>query len=358
MTVRATDSGGLTFDRSFLLTVRDVNEAPVATADQFNGLQLDDIIAGGLGIIANDSDVDGDVLTAMLVSGPTHGSLILQSDGTFVYTSNPDFYGEDVFAYYVSDGLLNSGVVSVKLVVQQTVTNTGTPTPPPVISVINTGGDDVSGDEDPIDIPGSGAAGTGDPNTPTVPSAPSDNQSQSAAGDNPDLMPSGPSQSTARILEQTGSEFCISVFLVDVPEQHTETSDHRTGLRTSDEATSSRVQTGSDFLFSTILTNTPLFSGLDFNLEDKHIQQHQQRQEQRQEIIEKVVVGTTAAVSTSVSVGYVVWVLRGGSLLTTFLSSMPAWQAFDPLPVLESFEDEDDLMDEESLAEMVSGEKS
>ena len=70
--------------------------------------------------------------------------------------------------------------------------------------------------------------------------------------------------------------------------------------------------------------------------------------------MEKVVVGSTAAVSTTVSVGYVVWMLRGGSLLTTFLSSLPAWQAFDPLPVLESF-DEDAEGDGESLQSLVSG---
>jgi len=34
------------------------------------------------------------------------------------------------------------------------------------------------------------------------------------------------------------------------------------------------------------------------------------------------------------SAGFVAWLLHGGSLLASFLVSMPAWRHFDPLPVL------------------------
>jgi hypothetical protein len=37
-------------------------------------------------------------------------------------------------------------------------------------------------------------------------------------------------------------------------------------------------------------------------------------------------------------VGYVVYSLRGGALLLTFLTSMPLWRTLDPLPVLEASE--------------------
>jgi hypothetical protein len=39
-------------------------------------------------------------------------------------------------------------------------------------------------------------------------------------------------------------------------------------------------------------------------------------------------------VTGGVSVGYVVWLLRGGFLLGSLLSSLPAWHVIDPLPVL------------------------
>src|SRR5439155_18259389 len=45
------------------------------------------------GVLANDTDVDtGDLLTAALVSGPAHGTLTLNSDGSLRYTPNPDFF--------------------------------------------------------------------------------------------------------------------------------------------------------------------------------------------------------------------------------------------------------------------------
>jgi hypothetical protein len=46
------------------------------------------------------------------------------------------------------------------------------------------------------------------------------------------------------------------------------------------------------------------------------------------------VVASTIAVSTGLSVGYVLWLVRGGLLLSSVLSALPAWQVVDPLPVL------------------------
>ena len=48
-------------------------------------------------------------------------------------------------------------------------------------------------------------------------------------------------------------------------------------------------------------------------------------------------VGRVASFSgIALSVGFVAWILRGGSLLASFLVSMPAWRHFDPMPVLGS----------------------
>ncbi|MBN1765387.1 MAG: hypothetical protein JW860_09035, partial [Sedimentisphaerales bacterium] len=54
--------------------------------------------------------------------------------------------------------------------------------------------------------------------------------------------------------------------------------------------------------------------------------------------IEAVTVGTVSSVSGALSVGYAVWALRGGSLLASVLSSMPAWRLLDPLPVLDNWD--------------------
>jgi hypothetical protein len=56
-------------------------------------------------------------------------------------------------------------------------------------------------------------------------------------------------------------------------------------------------------------------------------------------------VGSAIATSVGLSAGYVVWMLKGGSLLASVLSSLPAWQLADPLAILvgtKEDEDEDD----------------
>ena len=58
-------------------------------------------------MLANDTDADGDPLTATLVSGPANGTLTLNADGSFVYTPNANFNGTDTFTYSVSDGTLD-----------------------------------------------------------------------------------------------------------------------------------------------------------------------------------------------------------------------------------------------------------
>lgn len=50
--------------------------------------------------------------------------------------------------------------------------------------------------------------------------------------------------------------------------------------------------------------------------------------------IKHVAIGSGVVVTSGLSVGYVAWLVRGGVLLGTALSSLPAWQFIDPLPIL------------------------
>jgi uncharacterized delta-60 repeat protein len=70
-----------------------------------------------LGVLANDSDPDGQAITAVLVNGPSHGSLTLNSDGTFGYKPNEDFVGTDSFTYVANDGTLNSNTATATITV-------------------------------------------------------------------------------------------------------------------------------------------------------------------------------------------------------------------------------------------------
>src|SRR5439155_17138214 len=72
------------------------------------------------GVLANDSDVDGDILTAVLVSGPAHGTLTLNADGSLVYMPALNFNGTDSFTYKASDGQAQSGAATVTITVTPT----------------------------------------------------------------------------------------------------------------------------------------------------------------------------------------------------------------------------------------------
>jgi hypothetical protein len=86
--------------------------------DYFDDLSVEYLTPRGL--LANDTDADGDALTAELVSGPTHGSLVLLDDGTFTYTPAPGFVGADTFTYRALDGEAASDPTAVTVNVAST----------------------------------------------------------------------------------------------------------------------------------------------------------------------------------------------------------------------------------------------
>ncbi len=88
------------------ITVRPVNDPPVARDDLYTVMQnatLSVSVEGGL--LANDTDVDGDVLTVRNVSAVTGGGdLIVSEDGSFTYTPAAGFTGTASFTYEAWDG--------------------------------------------------------------------------------------------------------------------------------------------------------------------------------------------------------------------------------------------------------------
>jgi VCBS repeat-containing protein len=68
-------------------------------------------------VLANDSDLDGDALSAALGSGPAHGTLVLNANGSFTYTPAANFHGSDSFTYRASDGDLASDAATVAITV-------------------------------------------------------------------------------------------------------------------------------------------------------------------------------------------------------------------------------------------------
>ncbi|NEU06732.1 tandem-95 repeat protein, partial [Flavihumibacter sp. R14] len=81
------------------LTVTPVNDAPVALNDAYNTTEETPVSVPLPGVMTNDSDIDGDAITAIKVTDPANGTLVFNADGSFTYTPNANFNGTDSFTY-------------------------------------------------------------------------------------------------------------------------------------------------------------------------------------------------------------------------------------------------------------------
>jgi large repetitive protein len=95
--------------------VSDENAPPVAVGEYFELGEDNWLDVGAPGLLVNDSDPDGDALTAEIVSYPAFGNLDFRDDGSFVYEPVPDFDSDVSFTYRVFDGVDYSEAVTVEI---------------------------------------------------------------------------------------------------------------------------------------------------------------------------------------------------------------------------------------------------
>ncbi|MCI0443225.1 Ig-like domain-containing protein, partial [bacterium] len=96
------------------------NDAPTAVDDSYVTDKNVALNISAPGVLGNDTDPNGDPLTAVVDANPTNGSLTLNADGSFTYTPNTDYVGADSFTYHANDGVDDSNIATVNLTVNQT----------------------------------------------------------------------------------------------------------------------------------------------------------------------------------------------------------------------------------------------
>ncbi|KAA0077324.1 tandem-95 repeat protein, partial [Mycolicibacterium sp. P9-64] len=121
-TYRTTDGTATSNLATVTITITAVNDAPVATNDSYNLGANGSVTVPATGVLANDTDVESSPLTAVLVTGPAHGTLNLNADGSFTYTATSAYSGSDSFTYMASDGTTTGNIATV------TITDTIKPT--------------------------------------------------------------------------------------------------------------------------------------------------------------------------------------------------------------------------------------
>jgi len=94
------------------------NAPPVALDDAYATDQDAGLSVAAPGVLGNDSDADGDALTAAMGASPRQGSVALNADGSFSYSPAAGFSGTDSFTYTASDGRDASGPAIVTIMVR------------------------------------------------------------------------------------------------------------------------------------------------------------------------------------------------------------------------------------------------
>jgi hypothetical protein len=105
---------------SATLNVTAANTPPVANPDTYSVNQDTTLTVAAPGLLGNDTDPDGDVLHAVMVTNAANGNVVLNADGSFIYTPNPGFACSDSFTYKANDGSLDSNIATVTINVNDT----------------------------------------------------------------------------------------------------------------------------------------------------------------------------------------------------------------------------------------------
>jgi hypothetical protein len=157
------DGHGGTASASVSVNVTPVNDVPTAAPDTANTAEDTPVTVA---VLANDGDLDGDPLTVTAVGQPSHGTAVVNPNGTVTYTPAANFNGADSFSYTISDGHGGSagGTVTVNVAPlndaptanpNSATTAAGSAVTIPVLA------NDTDIDGDPLSLVGVGAAANG-----------------------------------------------------------------------------------------------------------------------------------------------------------------------------------------------------
>lgn len=112
------DGSGNPDTATVTVTVNGANDAPVAVDDAYATDEDVTLNVPAAGVLGNDTDVDVETLTAVLVSGPSNAdAFVLNADGSFSYTPAANYNGPDSFTYRANDGTVSSNIATVTITV-------------------------------------------------------------------------------------------------------------------------------------------------------------------------------------------------------------------------------------------------
>jgi VCBS repeat-containing protein len=116
-TYRASDGFSTGNVATVTINITPVNYPPIGNNDSYTTMKNVPLAIPAPGVLANDIDVEGNPFTAKLFGNVSHGSLILNTDGSFTYTPATNYIGSDSFTYKPKDAGGNGNLTTVTITV-------------------------------------------------------------------------------------------------------------------------------------------------------------------------------------------------------------------------------------------------
>ena len=95
----------------------NVHSIPLANDDAYQTFSGQALMVGSPGVMTNDTNADGNALTAHLVTGPENGQVTFNADGSFRYMPSAGYNGTDSFTYTIADAYASSAPATVTITV-------------------------------------------------------------------------------------------------------------------------------------------------------------------------------------------------------------------------------------------------
>lgn len=318
--------------------VANVNDAPVVTP--LSGLTIDeDTAIGAVIAIATATDPDaGDTLAWSITDGNDDGHFAIAADGSLMLVGPLNFletseYRLRVTATDSGTPTLNGSTIVVVTVNRVVVPAPETETRPPEEKKKE------SSDDEAVETPVAPTA-TG---TPAGEASTTSATGASNAGASPDQQPEVVVAPPAVVaVEDSGPIFVmpeISTHLADVVEARYGNGSTEFRRDVSDNQVPTTSVPGYELTFRSAELNQSLA---------------QMKTELKATATTQYFTAATAVTTTSsLTVGYVLWAIRGGWLASSILAQMPAWRLIDPLVVLSSLDGASSAADDQSLQDML-----
>lgn len=327
--VRGTDNQNNFAERTIVVDVSPVNDT-ISLQDQELSTDFETKTSGRL--TNASSDVDGETLSFTVVTLPRNGQLEVSQDGTFVFTPAAGFSGNDSFQIAADDGVAASNPATINV----TVTDAIAPAPSSPTNQQRTTESDESEEE----------------GLQTIAQTPTDRNSDDDEEIGPLLFRRALDSPTRFGNDDQADSDDSEIGVGNAEAQTTQNTSFAelSKTSTSNDATAiSRAALSSSAILSSQLTA--------LSQPGQMWQQLDQFQEAiaTDASIQTFTIGSVGTASSGLIVGYVIWALRSGLLMSSLMAAMPAWNLLDPLAIM-SVADKGDG-DGESLEDIVENQK-